>query len=182
MPRLQAHVVCAALLLLGAALPALAERQEPSTPEERLRAVRLTHQLEINPLGAEAASAQRWLVGWIQDVPDLTVTTCDLLQLPEEHYAYEPQLVVQMMAGNAAFQIEHPDRASDKTAVQGASLKSALKAYAAILKHKPDARIESLDRLAEEMKDGRLDRRMRGLVAERCESRQQQDSSGPDVI
>jgi hypothetical protein len=120
-------------------------------------------------------------VGWIQDVPDLTVTACDLLQLPDEKYAYAPQLVVQMMAGNAAFQIEHPDKADDETAVQGASLKSALKAYSAILKRKPSARLDSLDLLVAEMKSGKLDRRMKVLVKERCES-QQQEHSGPDAI
>jgi hypothetical protein len=179
MPRLRACAI--ALLLLGAALPAQAEREEPSTPAERARVVRLTRELEASPLGPEAAAAQRWLVGWIQDVPDLTVTACDLLQLPDERYAYAPQLVVQMMAGNAAFQIEHPDQARNETAVQGAALKSALKAYGAILKHKPDARVEGIDRLVDEMRDGKLDRHMRALVAERCES-QQQDRNGPDVI
>lgn len=179
MPRLKA--LAAALLLLGIALPALAEREQPSTPEERARVVRLTRQLEADPLGQDAEGAQRWLVGWIQDVPDLTVTACDLLQLPDQNYAYAPQLVVQMMAGNAAFQIEHPDRAADETAVQGAALKSALKAYGAILKRKPAARLDSLDHLLAEMKDGRLDRRMKALVKERCES-QEQEHNGPDVI
>jgi hypothetical protein len=180
MPRLQVRAGLAAALLLLAA-PALAERQEPSTPAERARVVQLTRQLESNPLGAEAAAAQRWLAGWIEDVPDLTVTACDLLQLPDEHYPYAPQLVVQMMAGNAAYQIEHPDKAGDEAAVQGAALKSALKAYGAIVKRKPEARLDGLDRLADEMKDGRLDRHMKALVAERCES-QQQDRNGPDVI
>lgn len=182
MARLQARAaLAAALLLLAAASPVLAERAEPSTPAERVRVVRLTHQLELSPLGAEAAAAQRWLVGWIQEVPDLTVTACDLLQLPDERYPYAPQLVVQMMAGNAAFQIENPGKAGDQTAVQGAALKSALKAYGAILKRRPDARLASLDRLVEQMNDGRLDRRMKGLVAERCKS-EQQDQYGPDVI
>lgn len=179
MPRLK--ILAAALLLLGVALPALAEREQPSTPQERARVVRLTHQLEADPLGQDAEGAQRWLVSWIQEVPDLTVTACDLLQLPEDQYAYAPQLVVQMMAGNATFQIEHPDKANDETAVQGASLKSALKAYSAIVKRKPAARLDSLDRLVTEMKDGRLDRRMKALVKERCES-QEQDHNGPDVI
>jgi hypothetical protein len=179
-PKVRA-ALAAALLLLGAATPALAERDQPSTPQERARAVRLTRQLEADPLGQDAAGAQRWLVGWIQEVPDLTVTACDLLQLPDEQYAYAPQLVVQMMAGNAAFQIEHPDQAANETAVQGAALKSALKAYSAIVKRKPAARLDSLDQLVAEMKEGKLDRHMKALVAERCES-QQQDRNGPDVI
>ncbi|HWY24149.1 MAG TPA: hypothetical protein VNX47_04475 [Nevskia sp.] len=182
MPGLKAPgVLAAALLLLAAAMPALAEREQPSTPAERAKVVRLTRQLEADPLGAEAVAAQRWLVGWIQDVPDLTVTACDLLQLPDQEYPYAPQLTVQMMAGNAAFQIENPAKAGDQAAVQGAALKSALRAYGAIVKRKPAARLDQLDRLVEQMKSGRLDQRMKALVAERCES-QQPDDAGPDVI
>ena len=182
MPGLKARCgLAAALLLLTAALPALAEREQPSTPAERAKVVRLTRQLEADPIGPDSVAAQRWLVSWIQDVPDLTVTACDLLQLPDERYPYAPQLTVQMMAGNAAFQIENPARADDKVAVQGAALKSALRAYGAIVKRKPAARLDNLDRLLEQMKGGRLDQHMKALVAERCQS-QQTDDAGPDAI
>jgi hypothetical protein len=86
--------------------------------------------------------------------------------------------MIQMMAGNAAFQIQNPDGAQDEAAVQGAALKSGLRAYGAILKRKPAARLASLDKLVAEMNDGSLDRRMKALVVQRCEA----DQSGGDVI
>ena len=49
------------------------------------------------------------------------------------------------------------------------------------VKRKPAARLDNLDRLVKQMKAGRLDQRMKALVAERCES-QETDDSGPDVI
>ncbi len=157
------------LFLSGAAFPAWAERDEPSTPAERARVVELTHRLEADPLGPEARAEQVWLVNWIREVPDLTVSICDLMELPpEDRYPWSPTLLVQMMAANAAFQIENPDRAGDEAAVQGAALKSALKAYGAILKRKPAARQPAYDRLVAEMNDGRLDRRLKALVAKRC--------------
>jgi hypothetical protein len=168
-----------ALLALIAAAPALAEREQPSTPAERARVVRLAHQLEADPLGPGAVEAQHWLVAWIKDVPDVTVTVCDLLALAEERYPYAQTLVVQMMASNAAYQIENPDRAEDELAVQGAALKGALHAYSAILKRKPEARQAALDRLLRQMNDGSLDKRMKALVVQRCESSQGDD---PNVI
>ncbi|HZR37140.1 MAG TPA: hypothetical protein VFA75_17350 [Nevskia sp.] len=158
-----------ALSLLAAAVPALAQRAEPSTPAERARVVQLTHRLEAEPLGPEARAAQIWLVNWIREVPDVTVSVCDLMELPpEDRYPWSPTLLVQMMAGNAAFQIENPRRAGDDVAVQGAALKSALKAYSAILKRKPAARLAAYDRLVAEMNDGRLERRLKALVPQRC--------------
>ena len=168
-----------ACLLTGAA-PALAEREEPSTPQERARVVQFTHRLESDPLGSDARAEQQWLVGWIRDVPDVTVTVCDMAELPpDERYAWSPTLLIQMMASNAAFQIENPDQANDPVAVQGAALKGALKAYSAIVKRKPAARLASLDRLLAEMNDGRLDRRMKALVAQRCTAH---DSGAADEI
>lgn len=167
--RRMAIVGLLAWSLLAAALPALAQRTEPSTAEERARVVQLTHRLEAEPLGPEARAEQVWLVNWIREVPDLTVSVCDLMDLqPEDRYPWSPILLVQMMAGNAAFQIENPRRAGDEVAVQGAALKSALKAYSAILKRKPAARLAAYDRLVAEMNDGRLDGRLKALVAKRC--------------
>lgn len=170
-----------AACLLAAAAPALAERDEPSTPEERARVVQLAHQLEADPLGPQARAAQVWVVSWIREVPDVTVTVCDMAGLPpDERYPWAPTLLVQMMAANAAFQIQNPDRAADEVAVQGAALKSALKAYVAILKRKPAARLASLDHLVAEMNDGKLDQRMKALVAQRCTAPDQ--DGGADVI
>lgn len=178
------RAVAAGLLaagLLMAAAPALAERDEPSTPEERARVVQLARQLEADPLGPQARAAQIWVVNWIREVPDLTVSVCDMAGLPpDQRYPWAPTLLVQMMAANAAFQIQNPDRAADEVAVQGAALKSALKAYGAILKRKPAARLAALDRLVVEMNDGRLDQRMKALVGQRCTAPSQ--DGGADVI
>jgi hypothetical protein len=179
MPRTHSRLwLAAALFLLGGAAPVLAEREEPSTPEERSRVVHLAHQLEADPLGKDARAAQQWILNWVKDVPDLTVSICDLLALPDgDQYPYTPVLLAQLVASNAAFQIENQDRADDEVAVQGAALKGALRAYGAILKKKPAARLASLDQLDKQMNDGRLDRRMKALVAQRCTAQEDNPNS-----
>lgn len=164
---LKALLAC--VLLLGCALPALAQREEPSTAAERARLVRLVRQLESDPLGSDAAAGQQWIVKWIRDVPDINVSICELLPL-EQSYAYAPALMAQMVGENAAFQIQNPDRAQDEVAVQGAALKGALRAYSAILRKKPAARVVAMDRLVQQMNDGSLDKRMKAYVAQRCEA------------
>jgi hypothetical protein len=170
MPRLNVVIrLAAALCLLSSALPAVAERDQPSTPQERARVVHLARQLEADPLGKDARAAQQWILNWVKDVPDLTVSICELLPLPDgDQYPYTPALLAQLVASNAAFQIENQDRAGDEIAVQGAALKGALHAYSSIVRKKPAARLPALDRLVEQMNDGRLDRRMKALVAQRC--------------
>jgi hypothetical protein len=135
------------------------EKRKPSTPEERARAVMLIRMLESEPLNKDAKDARRWLLQWLSEVPDITVTiTPDFLRPifgKEKNYAGE--IFFQMTLSSAAFIIENPDKANDEQAVNVAGLEGSLKAYESILKVKPKAKWEFLDGLIEKRNKGELD-------------------------
>lgn len=158
----------AALAVAGSVAPALAARR--SRPEDRAKAVRLTRQLEKDPLGADAPAARSWLARWLAKVPDITVTVRDLLgPLPNDSYPYSSPIFNQMIFSNAAFVIENPDRARDEVAAQTAGIEGALKVYEAILRTRPDARLAFFDALVEKRDSGKLERYVRESIVEQTD-------------
>lgn len=157
------------ICLLAWPAVAWAGKRGQSSPEDRAKFVKLTRQLEADPLGKEAVEARQWLIPWLEKVKDITVTVCDLLgPIPGEDHPYSPEILTQMMFSNAAFQIEHPDKADDKVAVQTAGVEGALKAYEAILKSKPEAQIAFLDDLVRKRDAGEFGTYMKKVVPEKC--------------
>src|ERR1700688_607465 len=150
---MKAHFIRAtaiATLLLGlvSVRPPCAHKQPPpphrgpSTAEERTRAVKIAHELESDPLAKDAKDNREWVIQWIIDIPDITVTVCNdyFGQLPKVTRGHIREIVNQMVISSAAFMIEHTDKAKDDQAVATAGLLGALKVYQSILKQDPDAR------------------------------------------
>ncbi|HVG31888.1 MAG TPA: hypothetical protein VM911_02365 [Pyrinomonadaceae bacterium] len=146
-------------LLVFIAQQTPAQGRGPSTPEERAKALQLVHQLETDPLGKDAKEARRWLLVWLTDVPDISVTIspCYLEPLLGKDKNYGSDLFFQMTMSSAAFIIEHPDQAKDDVAVNKAGLEGTLRAYEAILKTKPKATWPLLDQLIERRNKGTLE-------------------------
>jgi hypothetical protein len=165
---MKAHSIRAtviATLLLGFFLVRTARAQQhqpqrgPSTSEERARAVKIAHELESDPLARDAKDNREWVIQWIIDIPDITVTVCNdyFGQLPKATRGRIREVVNQMVISSAAFMIEHPDKAKDDQAVATAGLLGALKAYQSILKQEPDARWPYVDKVVQMRDQGRLD-------------------------
>ncbi|MFN7941081.1 MAG: hypothetical protein U0X73_05755 [Thermoanaerobaculia bacterium] len=156
----------AVALLLSLTMPCVAGAgsRGPSTSEERAKAVQLVHLLEAQPLHKDAKSARTWLLAWLAEVPDITVSMCPaLLGLHvEKREKYAAELALQQALSSAAFIIEKPDQASNPAAVDLAGVEGVLRAYEALLAAKPTARIPSLDALLKARADGTL----AGVVAE----------------
>jgi len=161
-------VLAAVLLILGAApMWGQTTRSEPSTPEERTRALQATKKLEQQPLGAQAGQERGWLTKWIIEIPDISVPVCDellkpLLQGEVGQYRYSKELVAQEMAGAMAFLIEHPQPGSaedqDDFAINKAGMDSMLNAYDAIVRSAAKgARWGPLEELQNKRKAGQLD-------------------------
>lgn len=149
-----------ALAALVALAPATATAARgPSTPEERRRAVETVRKLEKQPLARSSNEARRWLLQWIVDIPDISVTLCsgplDALAEDEES-PYAKMLYVQAGFGMAAFLVENPRKVKDWAAVQTAGLESVLRAYDSVLRADPEARLDVLDRLETARKTGKL--------------------------
>src|SRR5262245_5475136 len=103
--------VAAALLLVSLILvsPAVAKRQA-STPEDRAKAVRLARELEADPVSDDAVYKRRWLIKWYEQVPDITITVCNLLgPFPKDDHPFFPQVLTQSMFSGGAFMIEHAE-------------------------------------------------------------------------
>jgi hypothetical protein len=162
-----AAVSLAALALAGSTDPALAKK---SRPADREKAVRLAHELESDPLCDDGPQKRKWLIDWLSKVSDITVNVRDLLgPVPNKSYPYSPQLTTQMIFSNAAFVIEHPDRANDEVAAQTAGLEGALDAYQAILRGNPDARLAFFDDLIARREAGTLGDYVRQSIAEQSD-------------
>lgn len=154
------NAVLTATVLALVASQAQAQTRQPSTPEDRAKAVEIAKALEIDPLGKKAKEQRNWMVRWLIGVPDITVEVCGNLLGPvlEEkgNRNYSAEIFTQMIPSAAAFVITNPDRAGDTVAVYTASVEGSLRTYEAILKTKPKARWPFLDDLIAKRDRGEL--------------------------
>jgi hypothetical protein len=147
-----------------------AQQRGPSTREERARAVELARRLETDPFNAEAREWRRWLLTWIDEVPDITVNVCNLLSpLSGSNRRFAREIVIQVIFTSAAYIIENPDKAAiDDDAAYIAGVRGALKAYESILKERPEARWHFLDDLLQKRDKGELDDWVRRTADQKC--------------
>jgi hypothetical protein len=145
------------LPLLFAVLAAV-QSSNPASVEQRQRVVAIAHKLEATPLDQTLFPERDWARQWILENPDVRIRTCMQLlsDLRRPRYKFRLEIVDQMMLSSAAFLIEHPDKASDHLAENVGGLQGVLKAYAAIVKSNPDARVQALDELLEKESRGKL--------------------------
>lgn len=141
---------------------------EDATETDEAKFVRLTRHLEQQPLSDTDKSMRTWLLDWAAESPDITVVVCDVLGNLHEESEHNGIYVTQLVFGNAAFQIAHPDQRDDVQATQLAAARSALAAYRSVLAVEPDARIPVLDELLAKEDAGTLESHLTAVVAEKC--------------
>jgi hypothetical protein len=125
--------------------------------------------LEQAPLSADAPSVRRNLLTWATETKDVTINVCDVLgPIPGTTVPYGPELLLQAMLGNGAFQLEHPESKGDEVKAQMAGITSMLHAYAKILELQPNARIPELDTWLVELRDGTLAERITPAIQKKC--------------
>jgi hypothetical protein len=135
-----------------------AQQRGPSTPEERARVVQTAKSLQSDPLASNVQEDREWLVKWLIEIPDISVKMCTtfLGDLGESKNRYPGAIIATMLASEAAFVIEHPEKAKDVGAVYFAGVDGALHGYEAI--HLKDAsyRLPHLDDLIQKRDQGKL--------------------------
>lgn len=152
----------ATFMLLAVCTVATAQNEPkrgPSTAEERQRFLALTHKLEQAPLDRSLNPDKKWALEWIEDIPDINVNICPLVlgdHFLSSHYLYAPQIAAQVVMGNVAFLIEHPDKKNDQVAQYTAGVESALKAYKGVLRADPMHVSPALEELLEKQTQGKL--------------------------
>lgn len=147
-----------ALALLAVAGSALGERG-PSTPKEREKAVKLIHQLEMDPFGKKARDARRWLALWLVEVTDYKVQYCPEIlggTLPARQ-RIRNEILAQVTYSSLAFVLERPDKTGSPLDVHRAGVLGALRAYEVMLAGEPGTRSPLLDDLLAKRNDGTLD-------------------------
>jgi hypothetical protein len=153
----------------------------PSTAEERTRAVKIARALEADPLAKDAKENREWVIQWIVDIPDITVTVCDEYfgTVSKTTKGHAREVINQMVISSAAFMIEHPDKVKDEQAIATAGLLGSLKSYQAILKQEPDSRWPYIDKIVMMRDQGKLD----DFVSDtRRKCAQQEEEPDPDTI
>jgi hypothetical protein len=184
--KAHSRYIAIVLLTLGlfAVRPGLAQQAQrgPSTAEERTRAVKIAHDLEDDPLAKDAKDNRQWVIQWIIDIPDITVTVCDdyFGAIPKTPRAHMREIVSQMAISSAAFMIEHPDKAKDEQAIAMAGLLGSLKAYQSILKGDPNSRWPFVDKIVLMRDQGKLDDYVSD-TRRKC-AQEEEEEPDPDTI
>jgi len=138
--------------VLSTALPVAAQQE---TDEAKF--VRLTRQLEQEPLRDTDKQMRAWMMQWLTETPTLTVTVCNIVGLLDQPLVPNADILFgQTMFGNGAYQIEHPGERSLPLTQQVAGVTSALRSYEALVAKDPDARFDTFDLLLEAEKANRL--------------------------
>src|SRR5215467_679767 len=145
-------------LLLFSLFAAVAQSSKLVIVEPRQRVVVIAYKLEATPLDQALFPEREWVKQWVIGNPDVRIRMCMQLlpDLRRPRYKFRPEILDQMMLSSAAFLIEHPDKVGDHLAENVGGVQGVLKAYAAIVKSNPDARVQALDGLLEKQNRGQL--------------------------
>lgn len=125
-------------------------KREPSTQEERAKAVEIAHRLEADPLGKDAKDLRSAMIGWLTEVPDLKLVVCDLvpeLLQTKKDKNFSAELFGQGIVSAGGFVAEEPSLSNDILLVNTAAVEGILNAYQSILKSHPEAKWPVLDDL-----------------------------------
>ncbi len=137
------------------------------------KAVRYTVALESDPFAADAKEMRTWTLKWLTDTKDYTVLVCGDIFGPmletekPQDVPWGPELLVQQMFGNAAYQINNPGK-HDEVSKQLAGMESLLKAYSIIVAKDAKARMPYFDNMLAEQKNGTLKKHLASIIQKSC--------------
>jgi hypothetical protein len=148
-----------------------AQQRGPSTPEERARAVQTAKSLQSDPLAPNVQQDRESLLKWLIEVPDISVKMCTtfLGDLGDSKSGNPGAIIATMLASEAAFVIEHPDKTKDVEAVYFAGVDGALHSYEAIRSKDASYRSPHLDELIQKRDQGKLSEYVHA-TAKKCKS------------
>ncbi len=168
------------LVLAGALLGAAPERpveilagSEPSTAADRARFVRVTKDLAKDPRNEARRADLAWAFTFLSDSPDIHVSVCAGAAKPmfdadlEDPTSRFGVLYLLLMG---VWAVEHPEEASDQTAMNLYATNAALQAYANAQRRDPKLVLRPLEELRRRQSDGSLPRFVSDAVA-RCRER-----------
>jgi hypothetical protein len=146
------------LTCLPSSLPDARAERGPSTAAERTRAVQVAKSLRTDPLSREVQHDREWLIKWLIEIPDISVNYCTnfLGDLGDKKNSYSGALIASIMANEASFIIEHPDKSRDVHAIYLAGVDGAIDSYQAMQKQDTPYHLAHLDELLQMREQGKL--------------------------
>ncbi len=179
------HMGVSLSLLVASVNAQAATTETATTPEsDAARVLRYTRELEASPDRADAPELRKWLMEWAVETPDYVVNVCDVLDLAhpgDDTTPHAGELLMQVVYGNAAFQVEHGAH-TDELSKQVAAVESALRAYAAFVAKDAKAKVPHLDALVAKRNAGTLREYLTPVVAKECGSRPATTAKSGDPI
>ena len=158
-----------ALSVLASCFSAHAAQDPQPANAEHAKVIQLTRSLQERPLDPTARDTRAWLLQWAEATPDVSILVCDILgPIPGTDVPNGPELLVQSMFGNAAFQLQHPESKGDAQKTQMAGVASLLAAYQAYVKADPSASIPEFDSWVSELAAGTLQAKLAPAITEKC--------------
>jgi hypothetical protein len=156
--RLAFLLIAPAILFGFVTPPSRAQQHLHSTPEERTRALKTARSLQSDPLSPDVRTDREWLIEWLTEVPDISVSLCPAVlgDLGNKKNGYPGALIAAEMASEAAFVIEHPDKSKDRASIYLAGADGALNAYQAIRAKDAKYRVKQLDEMIQKRDQGKL--------------------------
>lgn len=128
--------------------------------------------LEAHPLDEAAPGLRAALLDWEDKATDVVDVVCPgvLAPLPDKDIPYSGELIAQFIFGSAAHQKADPADKGKLIPNQLAGMRSMLKAYASIVREKPDAHNQRLDELSRHEADGTLESFLTPVIASSCKT------------
>ena len=144
------------------------EKRGPSTPEERAKVIQIAKALENDPVAATLYPERQWLVRFVMDVPDISITLCGPSFPYEKKFKFSSDLLALSMGAMTAYVIEHPDSAKDTATVGFVGAEAVLRGYTKLLETHPKDHSKKLDEWLGYQKDGTLAERFKKDWNEGC--------------
>jgi tetratricopeptide (TPR) repeat protein len=145
--------------------------QSETQKTDKNKVISFTKLLESEPFHPQAAAIRSWLIDWITQTQDLTVSICRLLgPIPNDDIPFSSELFTQMIFANASYQISENDYHSEAFKVQFASVISVLKTYISIKNTHPEFSIEYFDDLLNRQKENTLEMFYQPIISNDCQT------------
>jgi len=167
------RILAAVTILVALSLVVSAQEQKhaPSTPEERERAVKVAQALEARPTDPTLRDDYGWLLRWVAEVPDISVSVCSANMPWKEKYKYSGELAAVGLAATVSFVIQHPDEGKDPASAGLAAMESMLTAYQKIVAQDPKGHSKEMDAVVEIQRQGKISEYVHSKWTESCKKK-----------
>lgn len=121
-----------------------------------IKAARL---LEQDPFIKDAKKYREVMTLYLIETKDVSLVLCTsnaTKAVFDKKHKFSNELFSQNIYGMAVFKLENPDQATDEKAAQVAGAESMLRAYEAMVKQNPKAKLAAADELLAKKADGTL--------------------------